>query len=77
MKQFIELISNILNVPSTELSLQSGPEDIVQWDSLAHINIITALEQTYDLQITMSEILTVKTVADLVNLVENKGIPLN
>lgn len=76
MKQLIELISSILNIDATDLSVVSGPEDIAQWDSLAHINIISAIEQKYDMQITMPEILAVKTVDDLRKLIEKSGVVL-
>ena len=76
MKQLINLISNVLNVATTEITLQSGPENIAAWDSLAHISIITAVEQTYDLQLTMPEMLAIKTVDDLRNLIERHGVVL-
>ncbi len=77
MKQLIELISSILKIDATELTIASGPENIGQWDSLAHINIISAIEQNYDIQITMPEILGVKTVGDLKKIIENTGAILD
>jgi acyl carrier protein len=76
MKQLINLISNVLNVPTSEITLQSGPKNAANWDSLAHISIITAVEQTYDLQLTMPEMLGIKTVDDLRNLIEKSGTVL-
>jgi acyl carrier protein len=76
MKQLISLVSNVLNVPTSVITLQSGPENMADWDSLAHISIITAVEQTYDLQLTMPEMLAIKTIADLHTLIEKRGVVL-
>lgn len=76
MKQLLELISNTINVPVGKLTPQSGPEDIPAWDSLAHIGIMAAVEQTYDLELTMPEMLAIKTVADLRRVLEKRGVTL-
>jgi acyl carrier protein len=76
MKKLIDLIANIINVPVGELTPQSGPANIPAWDSLAHIGIMSAVEQTYDLQLTMPEMLSIKTVADLRNAIEKRGVTL-
>lgn len=74
MTQLNALIASVINVPATELSLQSGPENLPAWDSLAHVGIIAAVEQTYQLQLTMPEILAIKTIASLRNTLEKHGV---
>jgi len=76
MKQLLELIANIINVPASKLTLESGPANIPAWDSLAHIGIMAAVEQTYDLQLTMPEMLAIKTVADLRRALEKRSVTL-
>ena len=76
MKQLLELIANIINVPASKLTLESGPANIPAWDSLAHIGIMAAVEQTYDLQLTMPEMLAIKTVADLRHALEKRSVTL-
>ncbi len=72
--QLNELVASVINVPAAELTLRSGPENLPAWDSLAHIGIIAAIEQTYQLQLTMPEILSIKTIADLRNVLEKRGV---
>jgi acyl carrier protein len=74
MKQLIELVAAIINVPSEELTAQSGPANLPSWDSLAHIGIIAAAEQTYQLQLTTAEILSIKTISDLLSVLEKYGV---
>jgi acyl carrier protein len=72
--QLNEIIGSVINVPFSALSPQSGPENLPEWDSLAHIGIVAAVEQTYQVQLTMPEILAIKTIADLCNLLEKRGV---
>ena len=74
MTQLNELVASVINVPAAGLTPQSGPENLPAWDSVAHIGIIAAVEQTYHLQLTMPEILAIKTVADLHNMLEKHGV---
>ena len=74
MTQLNELIGSVINVPSSTLSPQSGPENLPEWDSLAHIGIVAAVEQTYQVQLTMPEILAIKTIADFRNILEKRGV---
>jgi len=74
MTQLIELICGVLNIPVDTLTHQSGPETTQEWDSLAHISIVAAIEQTYNVQLTMPEILSVKTIADFKVILENHGV---
>lgn len=76
MTQLNELIASITNVPAASLTPQSGPENLAEWDSLAHISIIAAVEQTFQVQFTMPEILSIKTIADLRKILEKRGVKL-
>jgi acyl carrier protein len=74
MKHLIELIASVINISPTVLNLQSGPGNISNWDSLAHVGVAAAVEQTYQVQLEMSEILSIKTIADIRNLLEKRGV---
>ncbi len=57
-------------------SLQIRPEmtadDVEDWDSLTHINLITAVEREFKVKLTTSEVMGLKNVGDLTALVERK-----
>lgn len=64
------LVAGILGVSSKELSLESGPENLSQWDSLAQITIVSAIEQQYKIKLNMPEILSIRSISDLQELIE-------
>jgi acyl carrier protein len=38
------------------LTPQTGPDDVPKWDSLRHIALISAIEETYRINLSMEEL---------------------
>ncbi|MGB7757997.1 MAG: acyl carrier protein [Salinisphaera sp.] len=45
--------------------------DAVDWDSMGHLRLITAVEEAFDIRMTMSEIENINTAAELDDCVQN------
>jgi acyl carrier protein len=46
--------------------------DVDGWDSLSHVNLITAVEARFNIRFSQKELLTQKNVGDLIRDVERK-----
>ena len=44
-------------------------DDIEDWDSLEHINLIVAIEQEFGIKFSMGEVTSMKNVGDMVNII--------
>ena len=44
-------------------------EDISGWDSLAHINLINAIEQEFGMRFRMNQIVSMKNVGEMVDII--------
>ena len=66
----IEIFQDILDVKKGTVSLKTTSSDIDQWDSLATVNIMAALEEEFGIKFKLEDIQTVKTVQDFVELVQ-------
>ena len=66
----IEIFQDILDVKKGTVSLETTSSDIDQWDSVATVNIIVALEEEFGIKFKLKDIQTVKTVQDFVQLVQ-------
>tara|TARA_B100000575_G_scaffold294609_1_gene312096 strand:+ start:4411 stop:4638 length:228 start_codon:yes stop_codon:yes gene_type:complete len=65
MNSIEQLIREVLALPEhVELGDQTTPADILAWDSLGHINIITAIEEEFDLDISPEQIDELQSIAD-------------
>ena len=70
----VELQSVFNEVFSTNVTLteKTTAEDIEQWDSLSHFELIVGIEQQFDIKLTSQEIRELGTVAAICRLLEEK-----
>lgn len=68
-----EILGSILEISPSELGDHSGQHTLQNWGSHAHINIILALESTYDVSFSTKEIQTIKSIGEIRQLLRVKG----
>lgn len=68
-----ELIAAVLDVPAGALTDATSQSNLSNWSSMAHINLIMALEETYSVSFTTEEIQVVKSIGDARRLLRTKG----
>jgi acyl carrier protein len=72
-----ELFSLVLGERCTNMSMeQINPTTIRSWDSLGHIRLVTAVEDTYNVSFTSREIMTMRSLADFQRVLSCKGVEL-
>ena len=47
-------------------------EDIEDWDSLEHITLVAAVESEFDVKFSMGQVMTLKNVGEMVDLILSK-----
>jgi len=55
-QKIFEIVSQIMAVPLESVTLASSAENIPTWDSLKHMNLVLALEQTFDIHFSEEQI---------------------
>lgn len=71
MNNIEELIRQTLMLSAdTQINDQTTSQDLPAWDSLGHINIINAIEDEYDIEITPEQIAKLESVAHFKELIE-------
>ena len=58
----IQLFSEVLQVDAAELSEDSSPDNLTQWDSLAAMNLVVAIEEKFRVQLSTKEIMKMSTI---------------
>jgi len=51
-----------------------GPEQIQDWDSLAHLNLVMALGEKFDVTLEFDEVMSIEIVGDIFKILDKKGI---
>jgi len=67
-----EIFRDVLDEPKLVLTRESNAETVPDWDSLAHVNLITAIEKRYKVKFALGELQGLKHVGDLLDLLAQK-----
>ncbi len=70
LKRLASLIADLLEFDELKLTRATTPNAVNGWDSLAHVRIIVAAEQAFEVRFTTGEIASLTTVGDLVDLIK-------
>ena len=62
-----------LKVPESSITATLRDEDLAAWDSLGHVNLMMALEQTFDLYIEVEDFENLKSVPAIVDYLGRQG----
>ncbi len=67
-----EVFRDELEVEDLVLADETTADDVEEWDSLSHVQLVVALEKAFNIKFTSREILSWDNVGDLVDCIEKK-----
>ena len=67
-----EIFQDVLDNEDIVLSFNTTADDVEEWDSLSHIQLIVAIEKEFKVKFTSKEITSWKTVGDMIDCVISK-----
>lgn len=67
-----EIFIDVLDLDECELTDATSADDIEEWDSLSHIQLIVAIEKAFKIKFTSLEIMKWANVGEMVNSMEEK-----
>jgi len=62
------IFRDILDQPDLVLTRDSSAKNVEDWDSLAHINLVTAIEKKFKIRFALSELQGLKNVGEMIDL---------
>ena len=69
------IFTDVLDNDDIKISETSTANDIEEWDSLTHIQLVVAIEKSFKVKFTTYEIQIWKNVGDMVNSIQAKLNP--
>ena len=70
--QVLAVSANVFKINKENLSIYSSPENTDGWDSLAHMNLILALEETFDIFLNTREIMYIDNLERAIEVCQKK-----
>lgn len=67
-KKLIELVKKILDIES--IDIDTNKDQIPEWDSFANLQIISEVEEQFDIEIPFEKISEIESIRDILNIIE-------
>ena len=64
-----EVFRDVFDDESIEVSEVTTSNDLEDWDSLEHINLIAAVEQEFGVKFNMGQVVTMKNVGEMTDII--------
>lgn len=74
MDALIVLFAECLKVPADSLDENSSPDTVPQWDSLAAMDLVTAIEERFQIKLSTREIMSMRTLGIARGVLKRKGV---
>lgn len=72
MTELTNIFHQVFDDPDIVLTPELTADDVDGWDSLSHVNLILAVENHFGIRFSQKELVRLKNVGDLINLVNSK-----
>ena len=66
------IMADVLGIDPSSIDDTSSTDTIETWDSLAHINLVSALEQNFNVKLEVSEIETMISFSAIIETLEQR-----
>ena len=66
------IIRDVLELPDLNVTKDTSAEDVDEWDSMTHIQLIAAIEGKYKVRFALGELQALKNVGDMIELIKKK-----
>lgn len=73
-QKLFKLLSEILNIPIEEISVETSPKNTNSWDSFNGLMIAAELEKQFCLSFNIEEVISITNVGDIIKALQKHGI---
>jgi acyl carrier protein len=69
-----KVFSEVLGVSPDSITDETSPDNTPQWDSMAAMNLVVAIEDEFDVRLSTAEIVSMRNVAIVKKVLSAKGV---
>ena len=77
LDKLLVLLSDIFQVNKSEINNNSSPQNTKTWDSFNTLKMVLELEKEFKITMPLEDVIEIKSVRDIKNLLISKGIDLD
>jgi len=68
------ILAKVLLIDESKISDETSRKTVKEWDSMAHLMLVSELESTFEIIMDDSDIIKIQTVADIKKTLQKLGI---
>jgi acyl carrier protein len=69
-----KVFSEVLGIAPNMITDATSPDNTPQWDSMAAMNLVVAIEDEFDIRLSTAEIISMRNVAIVKKVLSAKGV---
>ena len=69
-----EVFARVLRIPVERLGDETSPENTAEWDSLAAMELVSQLEETFGVELTTLEIMRMRSIGVAREVLRQRGV---
>jgi acyl carrier protein len=73
-EKLTNILIEVFDIKISEINENLTNEDVSSWDSLTQMDLVTTLENEFNIQLEMLEIVSLVSVRKIIEVLESKGI---
>ena len=68
-KKVLDIICEQFSVSENEITDETGPGDLVKWDSIGQLRLIMELEKEFNIQLSVDDLMSINKLRDIINTI--------
>lgn len=72
LEKLNEIFKDVFDDEELNVTETMTAEDVEDWDSLMHISLIVAIEKTFEVKFSMTEVTSMKNVGEMINIIAER-----
>lgn len=68
LQQLQEVFNRVFADNQVVISIATLKQDVEQWDSLGHLNLVLELEETFEISLGTDDIINIKSIQDIITV---------
>lgn len=71
-QKLVEIVAELFDLDTAAVGAALTPEDVELWDSMNHLRLVSAVEEEFQVKLSMQEIESIRSLGTLQALIEQR-----
>jgi len=73
-EKFKRVFTQVFDLPPDQINIDLTQNEVAKWDSLAQIELVVSLEEVFNINLQLEEIILMNSVKSIADILQKKGV---